>query len=94
MSQYFYTGPNRYLCSVLEEMRNQLKLLDNKNIDVYRSITAMQIEEVQSLGNRMEAALDDISDMDDLTEKYRQLKADIRRLKREKTKLNTEEPNE
>ena len=83
--------PNRYLCSVLEEMRDQLKLLDINNLDRYRSITALMIEEVQTLGNRMEAGLEDLKDIDDLLEKRVKLKRDIKKLQKEKNQLSEEE---
>ncbi len=45
----FELGPNRYICTVFEEMR---KLDANKN---YSSLLSL-IEEAQILANRMEAA--------------------------------------
>lgn len=80
-------GPNRYLCSVLEEMRTQVKLLDVHNVDKFKSIMNMSIEEAQSLGNRMEAALEDAGDIETILEKRADLKKEIRRLKREKNEL-------
>ena len=65
--------PNRYLCSVLDEMRECTKTLNF-------SYLSGLIEEAQTLGNRMEAKLYDIRD-------YESLLDDIKELKKEKKKL-------
>jgi hypothetical protein len=65
--------PNRYLCSVLDEMRECTKTLNF-------SYLLGLIEEAQTLGNRMEAKLYEIKDFERLHE-------DIRDLKKEKKKL-------
>jgi len=80
-------GPNRYVCSVLEEMRDQLKLLDSVNITQYRSITSMMIEEVQTLVNRMESGLYDIQDLRDLTKEKKELKLEVKKLEEKKREL-------
>ena len=61
---------NRYLCSVLDEMRECTKTLNF-------SYLLGLIEEAQTLGNRMEAKLYDIRD-------YERLHEDIRDLKKKK----------
>lgn len=71
---------NRYVCSVLDEMRDQLKHLDVQNVDRYRSITAMMIEEVQTLVNRMESALGDQNDYERMLVKRSKLKKQIKKL--------------
>ncbi len=91
MSSY---GPNRYLCSVLEEMRSQLKLLDTNNIERYRSITAMMIEEVQTLGERMESSLGDTKDVEELMIKRARLKKEVRELKLKILELKPEESDD
>lgn len=78
----FYTGPNRYLCSVLEEMRSQLKVLDEHNVFRYKSAMSMLIEEAQTLANRMEAALDDWSDIRKAQEILKELRAEIKEIKK------------
>lgn len=88
MSIFSNLGPNRYLCSVLEEMRAMLKLLDLNNIDKFKSVMALSIEEAQNLGNRMEAALEDAGDIESLLEKRSELKKEIRKLKLEKNRLH------
>lgn len=86
--------PNRYVCSALEEMRRQLKHLDENNLEKYRSLTKMMIEEVQSLVNRMEAAIGDWSDYEEMLEKKRNLKREIKKLKSIKDQLSAEGKNE
>jgi uncharacterized protein YlxW (UPF0749 family) len=70
------SSTNRYLCDILAEMRTTIKTL---NFGMLLGL----IEEVQTAGNRMEAALEDNRDAS-------YLPADIRRLKREKKKLKKE----
>lgn len=79
---------NRTLCDVLREMRDLLEPLDKINIDKYKSITKMLIEEAQSMGNRMEAALSDIRDINTLHERRKELKQAVKALKKQKTKLD------
>ena len=67
---------NRYLCSILDEMRTTIKTL---NFGMLLGL----IEEVQTTGNRMEAALEDKRDLGFLRD-------EIHNLKRERTKLKKE----
>jgi hypothetical protein len=71
--------PNRYLCSVLDEMRECTKTLNF-------SYLLGLIEEAQTLGNRMEAKLYEIKDFERLHE-------DIRDLKKKKKKLEDMQEN-
>jgi pyrimidine operon attenuation protein/uracil phosphoribosyltransferase len=64
---------NRYLCSVLDEMRECTKTLNF-------SYLLGLIEEAQTLANRMEAKLYDIKD-------FERLRDDIAKLKKQKKKL-------
>ena len=64
---------NRYLCSVLDEMRECTKTLNF-------SYLLGLIEETQTLGSRMEAKLFEIKDFDHLHK-------DIAKLKKQKKKL-------
>lgn len=82
--------PNRLMCSTLDEMRDSLKLLDELNIKTYRSHMSMLIEEVQSMANRMEAAISDKSDVEEMIVKRRQLKKEIKKLKIKRERLNVE----
>ena len=64
---------NRYLCSVLDEMRECTKTLNF-------SYLLGLIEEAQTLANRMEAKLYDLKDLERLHD-------DIKDLKKKKKKL-------
>lgn len=77
---YFSTFPNRTLCAVLDEMR---KAHETRNYSYLEGL----IEEAQSMGNRMEAALTDKKDVEDWGERRRELKHDIKALKKKKKKL-------
>ena len=79
MSLYF-GGPNRYLCDVLNEMRDCLKTY---NFSYLLSL----IEEAQSMGNRMEAALADQKDMKDWKKQKHKLKQELKDLSEETEKL-------
>ena len=67
---------NRYLCSVLEEMRECTRTLNF-------SYLLGLIEEAQSLANRMEAHLYEIKD-------FNRLHKDIKALEKKKKKLKEE----
>jgi hypothetical protein len=87
----YWAGPNRYLCSVLEEMRNHLKNISVFNLFKYRRSMAMLIEEAQTLANRMESGLSDWSDIRRAHEKIKNLKKEIKKLEAKKSNLD---PNE
>ena len=80
-------GPNRYLCSVLDEMRALDKL---KN---YSSMASL-IEEVQVLGNRMEAALEDAKDLEYVYETKKKLEKEIKDLEAKKADLRPDSSEE
>ena len=65
--------PNRYICTVLDEMRECVK---TTNFSYLPGL----IEEAQSLANRMESQLYDIKD-------FNHLHKDIKDLKKKKKKL-------
>ena len=71
---------NRYLCSILDEMRTTIKTL---NFGMLLGL----IEEVQTTGNRMEAALEDKRDLGFLRDEIHNLKRERTKLKREIEKL-------
>jgi len=83
----FILGPNRYLCSVLDEMRALDKL---KN---YSSMASL-IEEVQVLGNRMEAALEDAKDLEYVYETKKKLEKEIKDLEKKKEDLSPDSSDE
>ena len=68
--------PNRTLCDVLEEMR---KSLETSNFSYLGGL----IEEVQAIGNRMEAGLYDIKDRERLLKQ-------IKKLRKQKDELEEE----
>ena len=70
---------NRYICTVLDEMRDCIK---TSNFSYLSGL----IEEAQSLANRMESRLYEIKDFERLHE-------DIRKLKAEKKKLEKDSPD-
>ena len=72
--------PNRTVCSVLEEMRSCGKTGN------YSYLPGL-IEEVQSLANRMEAALWDQKDFQRLLEEVSKLRKEVKQLKVEKKQL-------
>ena len=80
-------GPNRYLCSVLDELRDLDKL---KN---YSSMASL-IEEVQVLGNRMEAALEDAKDLEYVYETKKKLEKEIKDLEKKKEDLSPDSSEE
>ena len=67
---------NRYLCTVLDEMRECVKTL---NFSYWLGL----IEEVQTLGNRMESRLFEIKD-------FERLHKDIKALEKKRKKIEEE----
>lgn len=65
---------NRYICTVLDEMRDCVK---TSNFSYLSGL----IEEAQSLANRMESRLYEIKDFEKLHEDIRKLKAEKKKLK-------------
>lgn len=74
----FY-GLNRGLCDVLSEMRTMLKLAKDSNS---KNVLLSLIEEAQIMGNRMEAALYDIKDLERLHDDIKDKKEELKKLKR------------
>ena len=88
-------GPNRYVCSVLDEMRKSLKSIDPRHVDehIFSKLVSLQgllIEEAQTMVNRMEAALDDNKCIREMEETMRELKTDIKKLRAKKKELKDE----
>ena len=71
---------NRTLCGVLDEMRQMYKT---------RNFSGLlgHIEEAQAMGSRMEAALEDVSDVKRLHSKRKALRKEIKKLEKKRTKL-------
>ncbi len=83
-------GLNRYVCDVLEEMRTSVKTLN------FAMIPSL-IEEVQTMVNRMEMALEDMKDLKGLKEEiydkkkeYETLKDKIRKIEKKIEKKKKE----
>jgi cell shape-determining protein MreC len=72
--------PNRYVCTVLDEMRS---CFNSRNFAYLESL----IEEVQVMVNRMEAHLRDAKDIDWLQKEKRELKREIKELEQKKQEL-------
>jgi len=68
-----YGYPLRYLCSALEEMRSVVKYINVWNLKRNKILLCSLIEEVQVLGNRMEAALEGKKDLEQLHMKRKSL---------------------
>lgn len=79
MSRRYY-GINRYLCSVLDDMR---KCCETSNFAPMRGL----IEEAQILGNRMESGLGDKKDLLKMAEEKSELKREIKKLREEAKQL-------
>ena len=72
--------PNRTMCDVLREMRDCFKTRN------FCSLNGL-IEECQSMGNRMEAALGDKHDIEEYKEVRSKLKIEINKLEQKKASL-------
>ena len=75
-----YNYPNRYLCNILEDLRSAHKA---RNYSYLEGL----IEELQWAGNRMEAAIGDMKDIDKWREERSKLKEEINKLEQKKVKL-------
>lgn len=72
--------PNRFYCTVIDEMRACYK---TRNFSPIMGL----LEELQSIGNRMEAKCGDISEYNSYLDKVKELKREIKELKRKRDKL-------
>tara|TARA_R110000796_G_scaffold158766_1_gene275412 strand:+ start:364 stop:639 length:276 start_codon:yes stop_codon:yes gene_type:complete len=71
---------NRYVCTVLEEMRTCVKNLSVWTIYKNRRHLTVLIEEAQTLVNRMESAIEDSKSYEDMMIERRELKKEIKQL--------------
>lgn len=69
-------GLNRTWCDILTEMRAILK-----STDMSPDLMLSLVEELQVFGNRMEAALGDLSDLEALHKEIKQKKQELKKLK-------------
>lgn len=79
-TRYSICMPNRYLCDVLDEMRECYK---TRNFSYLKGL----IEEAQTLGERMEAALGDKKDYNHWYNKKKEEEAEFNTLRKEADKL-------
>ena len=73
-------GLNRYICDVLEEMRTSVKTLN------FAMIPSL-IEEVQTMANRMEMALHDMKDLEQLKMDIVEKKEELKKLEKKIAKM-------
>jgi FKBP-type peptidyl-prolyl cis-trans isomerase (trigger factor) len=92
--------PNRYVCSALEEMRKAMDIYKDEynsvskqgsstilfSVASYRHLSAL-VEEIQTHVNRMEASLSDRNDLDYWYNRKKELKAEVKELKKKKEAL-------
>ena len=83
MSDYYIRSPNRYVCYTLDEMRKLNENLNHFSLYRYKKIQGSLIEEAQTLVNRMEAALEDWNDLEDMIAQLRKVKKEMRVKKKE-----------
>ena len=88
----FHTAPNRYICSVISEMRDNIKIIQDDpthdpSVKVAIRTIASLVEEFQTLANRMEAAIEDVGDVEDLHRTIKDMRRKIKKLRAEHAKL-------
>lgn len=93
MIREYYFEVNRTMCDVLDEMRKSLELVDNSDICLKRHKAYMGhlIEEMQTYGNRMEAALSDVHDLKEIYKTRKKLKKEIKRLVEQRDKIKEDD---
>ena len=79
---------NRTMCDVLKEMRDLNDKLTSATVNQHKKTFAYLIEEVQSMGNRMEAALTEKGELEDIHEEWRQETKKMKKLKAEISELS------
>ena len=72
--------PSRYICSVLEEMRECHK---HRNFSYLPGL----IEEAQTMANRMECGLQDRSSLRYVQKEAKKLRREVKRLEKRKARL-------
>lgn len=85
---------NRTMCDVLDEMRKLNDKLTPMVVEQHKKTFAYLIEELQSMGNRMEAGLSEKGDLETIHEewqenkrKFKQLEKEIKELEAKKAEL-------
>lgn len=85
-----YYGKNRYLCSVLEEMRAQIEIFKEVVPKSSYCTLLSLVEEVQTMGNRMEASLQDFKDLDKLNSDIKTGKNEYKKILKDKEELEND----
>lgn len=85
----FYFGLNRTMCDVLNELRTQIEVVCYHN-KRERMIFLSLVEEMQIMGNRMEAGLGDKQDVQEMAEHIKNLKKEVRELEAKRDTLEKE----
>ena len=73
--------PHRYICTVLDEMRDCLKTNNFSYLDGL-------IEETQSMANRMEARIFEIKEWEELKKETKELEAKLEKMRAEEKELD------
>ena len=92
MSNLNWYGLNRTLCDVLTEMRDLLAA--EPMTDTKQALLKSLVEEAQVFGNRMEAALSNTRDLENLHERIKKAKKQIKTLEAKKEKLGGKEEDD
>ena len=78
---------NRYMCEVLTDMRNLGDKLNASTVNQYKLVMPFLIEEVQVMGNKMEAALADNADVRRYLKNIKKLEKQIVKLEEKRDEL-------
>lgn len=78
---------NRYMCEVLTDMRSLTEKLEARTLSRYKMMMPYLIEEVQVMGNKMEAALADNADVRRYLKDVKKLKKQIIKLEEKRDEL-------
>lgn len=79
--RFSFYGLNRTLCDVLEDMRRILNSTAGiRSHDAEKKMLKSLVEEAQVMGNRMEAGLSDIDDLESLHTQIKESREDLKKL--------------
>lgn len=90
-NDFGWYGNSRYVCSVIDELRKSLAIIGEYSINGLVKLKEQTdfihllslVEEIQTLANRMEGALEDKGGIDELHAKIKELKKEAKALTRE-----------
>ena len=75
--RFNYYGLNRTYCDVLDDMRRLLKVPNWQSWETTVDTMKSLVEELQVCGNRMEASLADLQDLEELHQKIKEKKKEL-----------------